>query len=75
MTRACWRCASAPCRRTALPGPASAGKSYTVQTCTRLLRPEAYHVIDASSPRVMIYDDAELRHRVVIFGEADSLRR
>jgi hypothetical protein len=54
-------------------GPASAGKSYTVQTCTRLLPPEAYHVIDASSPRVMIYDDAELRHRVVIFGEADSL--
>jgi len=54
-------------------GPASAGKSYTVQTCTRLLPAEAYHAIDASSPRVMIYDDADLRHRVVIFGEADSL--
>jgi hypothetical protein len=54
-------------------GPPSAGKSYTVQTCLRLLPPEAYHVVDASSPRVMIYDDADLRHRVVVFSEADSL--
>ncbi|MFC1980419.1 hypothetical protein ACFLVS_06255 [Chloroflexota bacterium] len=34
---------------------------------------EAYHVIDAGSPRVLIYDDAELQHKVLIFSEADSL--
>jgi hypothetical protein len=31
---------------------------------------EAWHVIDAGSPRVMIYDSADLRHRVVVFSEA-----
>jgi hypothetical protein len=34
---------------------------------------EAFHVIDAGSPRVLIYDHGDLQHRVVIFGEADSL--
>ena len=66
-------------RRGAMPvhllliGPPSAGKSFTLQTILALLPPEAYHVIDAGSPRVMIYDDADLAHRVVVFGEADSL--
>src|SRR5262249_2835128 len=35
--------------------------------------PEGHHAIDAGSPRVLIYDDADLRHRVLVFGEADSL--
>lgn len=56
-----------------LVGPPSAGKSYTLQTCLNLLPKEAYHTIDAGSPRVLIYDDADLRHRAVVFGEADSL--
>ena len=34
---------------------------------------EAKHTIDAGSPRVLIYDDAELRHRLLCFGESDSL--
>jgi hypothetical protein len=34
---------------------------------------EAYHTIDAASPSVMIYDQAELVHRTVVFSEADSL--
>ena len=55
-----------------LIGPPSAGKSFTLQMVLALLPPEAYHVIDGS-PRVMIYDDADLEHRVVVFGEADSL--
>ena len=54
-------------------GPASAGKSYALNIVLRLMPPEAYHAIDAGSPRVMIYDDADLAHRAVIFGEADSL--
>ena len=66
-------------RRGAMPvhlllvGPPSAGKSYTLQTCLMLMPEKAYHTIDAGSPRVLIYDDADLRHRAVIFGEADSL--
>lgn len=56
-----------------LLGPASAGKSYTLAIVLALMPCEAYHVIDAGSPRTLIYDDAPLAHRVVIFAEADSL--
>jgi len=56
-----------------LVGPPSAGKSYTMKVVLRLMPPEGYQEIEAGSPRVLIYDDADLRHRVVIFGEADSL--
>ena len=55
-----------------LLGSASTGKSFTKNVALRLLPPEAYHEIDAGSPRVLIYDDASLEHRVIIFGEADS---
>jgi hypothetical protein len=56
-----------------LEGQASAGKSYLLRTVLRFLPEEAYHIIDVGSPRVLIYDDADLRHRVLVFGEADSL--
>jgi hypothetical protein len=51
----------------------SAGKSYTLQTVLSLLPREAWHSIDAGSPRVLIYDRSDLRHRVIVFSEADSL--
>ena len=56
-----------------LTGQSTTGKSYTKDTIKRLLPSEAYHEIDAGSPHVLIYDDADLAHRVLIFGEADSL--
>lgn len=57
-----------------LSGPSSAGKSYTLMAVVLPLLPEeAFHVIDAGSPRVVVYDDADLRHKVLVFGEADSL--
>jgi len=56
-----------------LIGPSSAGKNYTISRVLKLLPDEAYHIIDAGSPRVLIYDDAELQHRALIFTEADSL--
>ncbi len=56
-----------------LVGPPSAGKSYTVQVVLRLLPGEGFHVIDAGSPRLLIYDDADIQHKAVIFSEADSL--
>lgn len=49
-----------------------AGKSYTISTVLLLLPPEAFKVIDADSPRALIYDDSDLQHRVLVFGEADS---
>lgn len=54
-------------------GQSSSGKNYTVSRVVKLLPPESYHVIDAGSPRVLIYDDADLQHKVLIFTEADSL--
>lgn len=56
-----------------LTGPSSSGKSYTLSVIKKLLPSEAYHEIDAGSPHIVIYDDAPLEHRVLIFGEADSL--
>ena len=56
-----------------LLGPAGAGKSYTLKVVLDHLPDEAVRVIDAGSPRVLIYDTAELAHRLVVFGEADSL--
>ncbi|MDR3686921.1 MAG: hypothetical protein P4L93_08205 [Coriobacteriia bacterium] len=56
-----------------LIGPASAGKSYAVRTALSLLPPEATCAIDAGSPRALIYNDENLEHRVLLFGEADSL--
>ena len=56
-----------------LTGQSTTGKSYTKDIIKRLLPPEVYHEIDAGSPHVLIYDDADLAHRVLIFGEADSL--
>lgn len=56
-----------------LTGQSAAGKSYTLGITKRLLPPEAYHEIDAGSPHVLIYDGADIAHRVLIFGEADSL--
>jgi len=56
-----------------LVGPPSAGKSYTLSAALALLPPEATHSMEAGSPRTLIYDDADLVHRVVVFPEADSL--
>lgn len=56
-----------------LVAQASAGKSYLLGIVLRILPDEAYHFIDAGSPRVLIYDEADLQHRVLVFGEADSL--
>jgi hypothetical protein len=56
-----------------LVGPPGAGKNYLIQTILQFLPAAAYHSIDAGSPRALIYDRADLRHRALIFGEADSL--
>jgi hypothetical protein len=56
-----------------LGGSPSSGKSFVLSIVLRLLPESGYHVIDAGSPRALIYDTADLRHRALVFGEADSL--
>jgi hypothetical protein len=54
-------------------GPPSIGKSYTNQIVLSVLPPEAFYVIDAGSPRTLIYNHEPLKHRVLCFAESDSL--
>jgi hypothetical protein len=56
-----------------LTGPSSSGKSYTLNLIKKLLPEAAHHTVDAGSPRTVIYNDADLQHRLLVFGEADSL--
>jgi energy-coupling factor transporter ATP-binding protein EcfA2 len=56
-----------------LIGPPGSGKTYTLQTVLRLMPEEAYVALDAASPRALIYCDDDLQHRVVVFGESDSI--
>ncbi len=50
-----------------------AGKSYTVDVVAALHPSDAFHRITAGSARALIYDQANLEHRALVFGEADSL--
>lgn len=56
-----------------LSGPSSSGKNHTLSMTKKLLPYEAQHIIDAGSPRTIIYDDADLEHKLLVFWEADSL--
>lgn len=56
-----------------LMGQASSGKSYTAVVVFRLLPKDAVREIDAGSPRVLIYSTDDYKHRVLFYGEADSL--
>jgi len=56
-----------------LTGLSSGGKSYTLGVIKTLMPTDGYHVIDAGSPRVLIYDEVSLEHKALVFGEADSL--
>jgi hypothetical protein len=56
-----------------LMGLSSSGKNFTLGRVLALLPSEAYHVISAGSPRTIIYDATDLQHRLLVFGEADSL--
>jgi hypothetical protein len=58
---------------TLLLGPTSCGKSYTLQTVLKLLPADTVSNYEAGSPRALIYDNTDIKHKVVVFGEADSL--
>ena len=50
-----------------------AGKNRAVDAGTDLMPPEAYYLVKAASSRTLVYNDEDFEHRVVIFGEADSI--
>lgn len=54
-------------------GESSVGKSHIVDTALKLIPSEEIIRVNAASPRALIYGDQDLIHRVVVFGEIDSL--
>jgi hypothetical protein len=54
-------------------GPSSSGKNAAMNAGLRLLPDDVVITIDAGSARALIYDDRPFEHRVVVYGEADSL--
>jgi hypothetical protein len=66
------RMGSCPCHMLII-APSGAGKTYTESLVRGFLPPEAQHEIKAGSARALIYDSADLQHRTLVFGEADSL--
>jgi len=61
-----------PCH-TQLNGPPGTGKSFILKKVRTLLPENAYVTYDAGSQRVLIYDPASYKHKVIFFAEADSL--
>lgn len=54
-------------------GPASAGKSFEMDAALGHLPPEAVETVTAGSPRSLIYCEADIQHRALVFAELDSL--
>jgi hypothetical protein len=50
-----------------------AGKNRALDAGTKLMPPEAYYLVKAASSRTLVYNEEDFEHRVVIFGEADSI--
>jgi hypothetical protein len=53
--------------------PSDARKNRALDEAKAFMPAEAYYEIDAGSDRALIYTDEDYQHRVVIFGEADSI--
>ncbi len=51
----------------------ASGKSFAVNAAVRLHPPEAAYIIDAGSPRALIYTDENFQNRHVVMSEQDSL--
>jgi hypothetical protein len=66
------RLGALPCH-VAFTGPASGGKSTAAHIVQALLPESAYVVLPASSPRVIVYHEADYHHRMLLVEEIDSL--
>jgi len=51
----------------------ASGKNAAIDAALPLFPVESYYVLNASTPRVLIYSEEEFKHRIVVVLEADSL--
>jgi hypothetical protein len=58
---------------TMVKGGSSTGKSFLVETVMRHQPPRAFLKLDASSEKALIHLNEDLRHRIIVLKEADSL--
>jgi len=58
---------------TGLHGTTSSGKTFALDTTLDHFPPDAIYKVDAGSPKILIYDKTDLRHKVIVFSEADSI--
>ncbi len=57
----------------AVIAPSAAGKNRAVDAALELIPPEAVYCVSAGSARALVYTEEMFEHRMVIFGEADSI--
>lgn len=55
-------------------GPSSGGKSYVTRQVLRFFPDSAYHALTAMSDKALAYSEVDLRHRVLVLFEAESLK-
>jgi hypothetical protein len=53
--------------------PSASGKNYAINVAVLMMPPEAYVKLSAMSPKALIYGSDDLRHRIVVLSECDSL--
>ena len=54
-------------------GPSSAGKSFLVSSVLRFFPDHAYHALSSMSERALIYDETDLRYRMLVIYEASGM--
>ena len=54
-------------------GPSAAGKNFAINSATRFIPEEGMLKLSAMSPKALIHGDDDLRHKVVVLSECDSL--
>jgi hypothetical protein len=53
--------------------PSAAGKNFAINAALRLVPEESVFKMTAATPKALIYGEEDLRHRVVVLSECDSL--
>ena len=58
---------------TGIEGTTSSGKTFALQTALDHFAADDVCQVDAGSPRILIYDKRDLRHKIIAISEADSI--